>query len=207
MVSAISAQAQIKSTVTVHTDQPGATIDRHLYGQFAEHLGRGIYEGIWVGEGSPIPNTNGYRNDVLAALRRIHVPVIRWPGGCFADEYHWREGIGPRNERPIKVNTHWGGVEEPNTFGTHEFLDFAELIGADAYVSGNAGSGSAQEMADWVEYITAETILRWHSCVARTVVISPGNCRSSAWATKRGAAAATCAPNTGPTNSVAIRRS
>ena len=156
MVSAIGAQAQTKSTVTVHADQPGATINRHLYGQFAEHLGRGIYEGIWVGEDSSIPNTHGYRNDVVKALKELKIPVVRWPGGCFADEYHWREGIGPRNERPIKVNTHWGGVEEPNTFGTHEFLDFAELIGADAYVSGNAGSGTAQEMADWVEYITAD---------------------------------------------------
>ena len=107
-------------------------------------------------EDSSIPNTRGYRNDVVKALQDLKIPVVRWPGGCFADEYHWRDGIGPRNDRPTKVNTHWGGVEEPNSFGTHEFLDFAELIGADAYVSGNAGSGSAQEMADWVEYITAD---------------------------------------------------
>ena len=147
----------VSASVAIRADQPGPTIDRHIYGQFAEHLGRGIYEGIWVGEDSKIPNTRGYRNDVVEALKKLKVPVVRWPGGCFADEYHWREGIGPRNDRPTKVNTHWGGVEEPNSFGTHEFLDFAELIGADAYVSGNAGSGSAQEMADWVEYITSDT--------------------------------------------------
>jgi alpha-N-arabinofuranosidase len=153
------AQAQSKTSaeIAVRADQPGAKINRQIYGQFAEHLGRGIYEGIWVGEDSKIPNTRGYRNDVVKALQELKIPVVRWPGGCFADEYHWREGIGPRNQRPIKVNTHWGGVEEPNSFGTHEFLDFAELIGAEAYVSGNAGSGSAQEMADWVEYITSDS--------------------------------------------------
>ena len=154
--AAAQSSKPVEVAVTIRADQPGATISRHIYGQFAEHLGAGIYEGIWVGEDSAIPNTRGYRNDVVEALRKLKVPVVRWPGGCFADEYHWREGIGPREQRPIKVNTHWGGVEEPNSFGTHEFLDFAELIGADAYVSGNAGSGTAQEMADWVEYITAD---------------------------------------------------
>jgi len=144
-------------TVSVHAEQPGAIIERDVYGQFAEHLGRGIYEGVWVGEDSPIANTRGYRNDVIAALKALHVPVIRWPGGCFADEYHWREGIGPRANRPVKINTTWGGVEENNHFGTHEFLDFAELIGAEAYVTGNVGSGSPQEMAEWIEYITSPT--------------------------------------------------
>lgn len=134
----------------------GAVIDKDIYGQFAEHLGRGIYEGVWVGEDSEIPNTRGFRNDVLNALRDIKVPLVRWPGGCFADEYHWREGIGPRDERPVKVNTHWGGVEEPNSFGTHEFFEFVELLGADAYVNGNLGSGSVQEMAEWMEYMTGD---------------------------------------------------
>jgi alpha-N-arabinofuranosidase len=152
-----SAAEAVTASVTIYADKPGPKIDRNIYGQFAEHLGHGIYEGIWVGEGSPIPNTRGYRNDVVAALKKLKVPVVRWPGGCFADEYHWREGIGPRDQRPVKVNTHWGAVEEPNSFGTHEFLDFAELIGADAYVSGNVGSGSPQEMAEWVEYITSDT--------------------------------------------------
>jgi alpha-N-arabinofuranosidase len=144
-------------SITIHADRPGPTINKNIYGQFAEHLGRGIYEGIWVGEKSSIPNTHGYRNDVIAALKKLHVPVVRWPGGCFADEYHWREGIGPRDKRPQKVNTWWGGVGETNAFGTHEFLNFAELIGADAYVNGNVGSGTPQEMAEWVEYMTSDS--------------------------------------------------
>jgi alpha-N-arabinofuranosidase len=157
-VSATAGAAEsVAVSVTIQADKPGAKIDKNIYGQFVEHLGHGIYEGIWVGEDSPIPNTRGYRNDVVAALKKLKVPVMRWPGGCFADEYHWREGIGPRDKRPVKVNTHWGAVEEPNSFGTHEFLDFAELIGADAYVSGNIGSGTPQEMAEWVEYITSDT--------------------------------------------------
>jgi alpha-N-arabinofuranosidase len=142
--------AAVEAQGTLHADQPGPVISRYIFGQFAEHLGFGIYGGIWVGEDSKISNTNGYRNDVVAALKRLEVPVVRWPGGCFADEYHWREG-------PVRVNTHWGGVEEPNSFGTHEFLNFAELIGADAYVSGNVGDGSPEEMAQWVEYITSDT--------------------------------------------------
>ena len=140
----------------VLADQPGAHIDRHLFGQFAEHLGRGIYEGIWVGEGSAIPNTRGFRNDVLAALRALHVPVVRWPGGCFADEYHWRDGVGPRAQRPVTLNTNWGGVPESNAFGTHEFLDFAQLIGAEAYVNGNVGTGSPREMAEWLQYLSSD---------------------------------------------------
>src|SRR5262245_41305849 len=150
-----AAPAEVKGTL--HADQPGAPISRYIFGQFAEHLGFGIYGGIWVGEDSKIPNTQGYRNDVVEALRKLEVPVVRWPGGCFADEYHWREGIGPRDKRPVKVNTHWGGVEETNAFGTHEFLDFAELIGAEPYVSANVGSGTPQELADWVEYMTSDT--------------------------------------------------
>ncbi|HEX8669018.1 MAG TPA: alpha-L-arabinofuranosidase C-terminal domain-containing protein [Allosphingosinicella sp.] len=142
-------------TIRIAAERPGAKIDRRIFGQFAEHLGTGIYGGIWVGAESPIPNTNGYRNDVVQALRDLKVPLVRWPGGCFADEYVWREGIGPRGKRPIKINTHWGGVTEPNSFGTHEFMDFAELIGAEAYVSGNVGGGTPREMAEWVEYMTS----------------------------------------------------
>jgi alpha-N-arabinofuranosidase len=145
------------ATATIRADQPGPKLSRYLYGQFAEHLGHGIYEGVWVGEDSAIANTRGYRNDVVAALKKLRVPVVRWPGGCFADEYHWRDGIGPRDQRPVRINTHWGGVQENNAFGTHEFMDFAELIGADAYVAGNVGSGSPQEMAEWVEYITSDS--------------------------------------------------
>ncbi|WP_294292983.1 alpha-N-arabinofuranosidase [uncultured Sphingomonas sp.] len=159
-VAALPAQAQQSlgtpyATMTIRADTPGAKIDRRIFSQFAEHLGTGIYEGIWVGPKSKIPNTRGYRNDVIAALKALKVPVVRWPGGCFADEYHWREGIGPRAQRPVKINTHWGGVTEDNAFGTHEFMDFAELIGAEAYVSGNVGNGTPQEMAEWVEYMTA----------------------------------------------------
>jgi alpha-N-arabinofuranosidase len=148
--------AETPITGVIHTDQPGAKIDRHIYGQFAEHLGHGIEEGVWVGEGSPIPNTRGFRNDVVAALRELHVPVVRWPGGCFADEYHWRDGIGPRASRPTTLNTNWGGVPESNAFGTHEFLDFVQLIGADAYINGNVGTGSPREMAEWLQYMTSD---------------------------------------------------
>lgn len=143
--------------LTIDAESPGPQISKYIYGHFAEHLGRGIYEGIWVGEDSDIPNTNGFRNDVIAALKDLQIPVIRWPGGCFADEYHWREGIGPRDQRPVKVNTHWGGVEENNEFGTHEFFDLVEMLDTEAYVAGNIGSGSPQEMAEWVEYMTSDT--------------------------------------------------
>ncbi|MGN6818735.1 MAG: alpha-N-arabinofuranosidase [Sphingomonas sp.] len=141
--------------VVVHADQPAPKFDRHLFGQFAEHLGHGIYGGIWVGPQSKIPNVKGYRKDVLDALRAIRVPEIRWPGGCFADEYHWRDGIGPRAKRKVSINTHWGGVTENNAFGTHEFMDFTELVGAEAYVSGNVGSAPPLELAEWVQYMTS----------------------------------------------------
>ena len=143
------------ANVTIDTSKPGAEIDRHIYGQFSEHLGRGIYEGIWVGEDSKIPNIHGYRKDVVDALRKIHVPVVRWPGGCFADLYNWRDGIGPRAKRPTRINVHWGGVTDDNSFGTHEFMNFAELIGADPYVSINVGSLAPYDAAQWVEYMTS----------------------------------------------------
>ena len=129
-------------------------IDRNIYGHFSEHLGRCIYEGYWVEESSPIPNVRGIRQDVVQALRKIRVPVMRWPGGCFADEYHWMDGIGPRVQRPTMINTHWGGVIENNHFGTHEFMDLCEQIGCEAYICGNVGSGTVQEMSQWVEYVT-----------------------------------------------------
>jgi alpha-N-arabinofuranosidase len=138
----------------IDASKAGPKIDRHIFGQFAEHLGRGVYEGLWVGADSNIPNTRGIRNDVVAALKALRVPNVRWPGGCFADEYHWSNGVGPRAQRPATLNPNWGGVIEPNTFGTHEFMDFAEQIGADAYISINVGSGTPQEAADWLEYMT-----------------------------------------------------
>jgi alpha-N-arabinofuranosidase len=110
-----------------------------------------------VGEDSSIPNTRGIRNDVVAALKKIEMPVIRWPGGCFADQYHWMDGVGPRDQRPKRINTTWGGVVEDNQFGTHEFLDFCDQIGAAPYISGNVGSGTVEELAEWIEYMTAAT--------------------------------------------------
>lgn len=144
----------MKATITINADQSVGKISRHIYGHFAEHLGRCIYEGIWVGEDSPIPHTRGIRNDVLEALRNLNIPVLRWPGGCFADEYHWKDGIGPREQRKRMVNTHWGGVVENNHFGTHEFFDLCELLNTEPYICGNVGSGTVQEMQEWVEYMT-----------------------------------------------------
>lgn len=147
---AISAQ---KVALSVDVSKAGAKIDRNIFGQFAEHLGHGIYDGIWVGPDSPIPNTRGIRNDVVAALKAIKVPNVRWPGGCFADEYHWRKGIG--SPRSVTLNPNWGGVIEPNIFGTNEFMDFLDQIGSEAYLSVNVGSGTPQEAAEWLEYLTA----------------------------------------------------
>lgn len=129
-------------------------IEPEVYGHFSEHLGRCIYEGIYVGENSDIPNVNGMRKDVVEALKAIDIPVLRWPGGCFADEYHWMDGVGPKNERKKMINTHWGGVTEDNSFGTHEFFELLRQLGAKAYVNGNVGSGTVQEMSEWVEYMT-----------------------------------------------------
>lgn len=151
----VSASAGTAELV-IHADQGKHQISRHIYGHFAEHLGRCIYEGIWVGEHSPIPNVRGIRRDVVDALKRMKIPVLRWPGGCFADEYHWKDGIGPREKRPAMINTHWGGVVENNHFGTHEFLDLCEQLGTEPYVCGNVGSGSVQEMMEWVEYMTSD---------------------------------------------------
>ncbi len=150
------APATNRAALVVHADRPGPVINKNIYGQFAEHLGRLIYEGLWVGEGSSVPNTRGLRNDVVGALKELHVPVLRWPGGCFADEYHWRDGIGPRDRRPRRPNASWGGVDT-NAFGTHEFMDLAEMLGADAYINGNVGSGTPQEMMEWIEYMTSDS--------------------------------------------------
>jgi len=141
--------------LSIDASKPGARIDRNLFGQFAENLGHGLYEGIWVGPDSPIPNTRGIRNDVVSALRELKVPNVRWPGGCFADQYHWRKGIGPREQRPATVNSAWGDVIDTNAFGTDEFMDFIQQIGSLPYVSVNVGSGTPQEAAEWLEYMTA----------------------------------------------------
>ncbi|WP_150275201.1 alpha-N-arabinofuranosidase [Paenibacillus tepidiphilus] len=152
-------------------------IDRNIYGHFSEHLGRCIYEGIWVGEDSPIPNTKGIRNDVVEALKEIKIPVLRWPGGCFADEYHWKDGIGPREGRKRMVNTHWGGVVENNHFGTHEFMELCALLECEPYINGNVGSGTVQEMSEWVEYLTFDG-------VSPMAELRRENGREEAWAVK-----------------------
>jgi alpha-L-arabinofuranosidase len=147
---------QVNQLVVI-ANNPGPVINKDIYGHFSEHLGTCIYGGLWVGPDSKIPNTYGIRNDVLFALREIKVPNLRWPGGCFADTYHWMDGIGPQSKRASIVNIHWGGVTEDNSFGTHEFMKLAELIGCDAYINGNVGSGTVREMSEWVEYLTSDS--------------------------------------------------
>ncbi|GHT11523.1 alpha-N-arabinofuranosidase [Bacteroidia bacterium] len=150
------ASSQEKETVIrVYPNQGKQIINKHIYGHFAEHLGTCIYGGLWVGENSPVPNINGYRKDAVEALKKLQIPNLRWPGGCFADEYHWMDGIGPRANRPKMVNNNWGGVVEDNSFGTHEFLNLCELLGCEPYISGNVGSGTVEELAKWVEYMTS----------------------------------------------------
>ncbi len=152
----LSIKAQTK--ITLNTDLAKTKINKHIYGHFAEHLGRCIYEGIYVGESNTkIPNTAGVRNDIIAALKDLKVPNLRWPGGCFADAYQWKDGIGPKANRPKMVNVWWGGVTEDNSFGTHDFLDLCEKIGAEPYLAGNVGSGTVQDLADWVSYVNQPT--------------------------------------------------
>jgi alpha-N-arabinofuranosidase len=142
----------------INPNQKISKIRKEIYGNFSEHLGRCIYEGMYVGEKSKIPNINGMRCDVVNALKEMGLPVLRWPGGCFADEYHWMDGIGPKENRKKMINTHWGGVIEDNSFGTHEFFELCRQIGCEPYICGNVGSGTVQEMSDWIQYITFEGI-------------------------------------------------
>ena len=144
--------------LVINENRKLSRINKEIKGHFSEHLGRCIYEGLYVGENSEIPNVNGMRTDVVEALKQIRIPVLRWPGGCFADEYHWKDGIGPKEERKKIVNTHWGGVVEDNSFGTHEFFELCRQLGCEAYVNGNMGSGTVQEMSEWVEYMTFEGV-------------------------------------------------
>ena len=138
----------------IESDKGETIINRHIYGHFSEHLGRCIYGGYWVGDDSSIPNTRGIRNDIVNALKDVQIPNLRWPGGCFADEYHWMDGIGPREDRPKMINTHWGGVVEDNSFGTHEFLDLCDQLDTEPFISANVGSGTVDEMSKWIEYVT-----------------------------------------------------
>ncbi len=142
--------------MVLNFDQAEQVINKDVYGHFAEHLGRCVYDGIWVGPDSDIPNYKGYRLDVLEALKELQIPVLRWPGGCFADTYHWKDGVGPRNQRPNIINVFWGKVNEDNSFGTHEFLDLCEILGADAYIAVNVGSGTVKEMIEWIEYMISD---------------------------------------------------
>ena len=176
LCSAATAVAQ-EATLTIHPAEGQNIIPKEIYGQFAEHLGRCIYGGIWVGKDSDIPNVEGYRKDVFEAIKALEVPVMRWPGGCFADEYHWMDGIGPQDQRPTMVNTNWGGTTENNSFGTHEFLNLCELLGCEPYISGNVGSGTMEEMAKWVEYMTSNT----NSTMAQ---LRRKNGRDKAWKVK-----------------------
>ncbi len=142
--------------IILNPESSAGTVSRNIYGHFSEHLGRCIYQGLFVGRESPIPNVNGMRSDVVEALKKISVPVLRWPGGCFADEYHWEDGIGPLGDRKRMVNTNWGGVVEDNSFGTHEFLELCRQIGCEPYINGNVGSGTVREMAEWIEYLNSD---------------------------------------------------
>jgi alpha-N-arabinofuranosidase len=157
-VTAQASDAEADASIVINADLGTEVISRHIYGHFSEHLGRCIYGGYWVGEESGIPNTRGIRNDVVEALKASGIPNLRWPGGCFADEYHWMDGIGPRDQRPKMINTHWGGVTEDNSFGTHEFLDLCEQMETEPYICGNVGSGSVEEMSKWVEYINFDGV-------------------------------------------------
>jgi len=148
--------AKTQTVVLIDGLKPAATISRHIYGHFSEHLGRCIYDGFWVNDSLPVAKKGKIRLDIVDALKKIKVPNLRWPGGCFADEYHWRDGIGLRSQRPYMVNTNWGGVSEDNSFGTHEFLELCSLINCEPYIAGNVGSGTVEEMAKWVEYLNSD---------------------------------------------------
>ena len=156
LLMVISANAQESNKLIVDATQGNIVISKNIYGHFAEHLGRCIYDGIWVGPDSRIPNINGYRKDIVDALKAMQIPVLRWPGGCFADTYHWMDGIGPVKERAKMMNYHWGAVVENNAFGTHEFLNLCELLGCDPYISANVGSGTVTEMTRWIEYMNSD---------------------------------------------------
>jgi alpha-N-arabinofuranosidase len=157
ILMAYISKAQTTIIVSAADDATSPKISKYIYSHFAENLGHGIYGGFYVGDTSKIPNTNGVRNDVIAALKEMKIPALRWPGGCFADTYHWKDGVGPKDKRPAVINKWWGGTVEDNSFGTNEFLNMCELLGADPYISGNVGSGTVQELSDWVNYVSSDS--------------------------------------------------
>ena len=174
VLMAMGASATAQNRLIIEADRGEYTINRHIYGHFSEHLGRCIYGGYWVGEGSDIPNTRGIRNDVVQALKDIRIPNLRWPGGCFADEYHWMDGIGPRAERPKMINTHWGGVVEDNSFGTHEFLDLCEQLGTEPYISANVAAVPWRSCQSGLSTSPSMGRARWRTCAVRTDAMSRG---------------------------------
>lgn len=175
LLSCLALKAQNRVNILINADQGKYTIDKNIYGHFAEHLGRCVYDGFYVGESNTqIPHTHGIRNDVVQALKELKVPVLRWPGGCFADTYHWKDGIGPKKDRPTIVNQWWGGVTEDNSFGTHDFLNMSEMIGAEPYLAANVGSGEVRELADWVQYVN-------HDGVSPMADLRKANGREKAW--------------------------
>lgn len=166
--------AQSKVSVTLMPMAEAPQISKHIYGHFAEHLGRCIYGGFYVGEDSEIPNLDGVRKDIIAALKAMKIPNLRWPGGCFADTYHWKDGIGVKSNRPTIVNQWWGGVTEDNSFGTHDFLNLCEALETEPYISGNIGSGTVREFADWIQYVN-------HDGVSPMADLRRENGRSEPW--------------------------
>jgi len=169
VATTLSGYAQNTASVSISNDSK-ETISKHIYGQFAEHLGHGIYGGFWVDKSLTVKKEGRIRLDIVEALKKIKIPNLRWPGGCFADEYHWRDGIGPTENRPRMVNTNWGGVVEDNSFGTNEFLELCGLLGCEPYITANVGSGTVDEMSKWVEYLNFDgrkSIYRF-TCQKRT---------------------------------------
>jgi alpha-L-arabinofuranosidase len=144
-----------QDNISINVSKAKEKINKNIYGHFSEHLGRCIYDGLYVGDNNTtIPNKNGIRLDIIAALKKMKIPALRWPGGCFADTYHWRDGVGPKAKRPSMLNVWWGNTTEDNSFGTNEFLNMCEELGAEPYLSGNVGSGAPGELSDWVKYTT-----------------------------------------------------
>ena len=176
-VCCINSYSQSSVGLVVDAGASEHIISRHIYGHFSEHLGRCIYDGYWVSESMQVPKQDRIRLDIVEALKKIKIPNLRWPGGCFADEYHWRDGIGPRDKRPTMINTNWGNVTEDNSFGTHEFLQLCELIGAEPFIVGNVGSGTVEEMSRWIEYLNSDGI-------SPMTNLRKQNCREKPWSVK-----------------------